>query len=107
MPPISRTEAEKAFKSDKRDDVVRALIRLALNDPDWRLVQTHCLSFLKHPDRWVRGAAAISLGHLARIHGQLDLATVKPALERLRDDTDLDGKAQDALEDIKNYIEKR
>lgn len=107
MPPISRAEAEKAFKSDKRDDVVRALIRLALNDPDWRMVQAHCLTFLKHTDRWVRGAAAISLGHLARIHGQLDLATVKPALEGLRDDADLDGKAQDALEDIKTYVEKR
>ncbi|MDE2510198.1 MAG: hypothetical protein KGL74_03660 [Elusimicrobia bacterium] len=107
MPPISRAEAAKAFKSDKTDDIVRALIRLALNDSDWRWVQGHCLSFLKHKDRWVRGAAAISLGHLARIHGQLDLDVVIPELERLSTDPKMDGKAQDALDDIRTHVGNR
>lgn len=104
MPPISRAEAEKAFKSNKTDDITRTLIRLALNDADWRWVQGHCLSFLKHKDRWVRGAAAISLGHLARIHGQLDLAVVKPELERLSADPGMAERAQDALDDIQAYV---
>lgn len=104
MPPISRAKAAAAFKSNERGEMTRAIIRLALHDSDWRWVQGQCLLLLKHPDRWVRGAAAISLGHLARIHKRLDLALVKPELERLVGDPGMDGKAQDALDDIETYI---
>jgi len=104
MPPISRSEAERAFASGNTDDIVRALIRLALNDPDWNWVQARCLTFLQHKDRWVRRAAATSLGHLARIHGRLNLDTVKPQLERLVNDPEMEGAAEDALDDIRHHI---
>ncbi len=38
----------------------------------WRYVQGLCLFYLKHEDKWIRGAAAIGLRHLARIHKTLD-----------------------------------
>jgi len=104
MPPISHAAAEKALKSKNNSDIIRALIRLAMNDSEWRWVQKRCLPFLRHTDPWVRGAAATSLGHLARIHRRLDMDVVIPELERLAIDPEMGGKARDAMDDIRNYI---
>lgn len=104
MPPISRVAAMRALKSKNKSGIIRALIRLALNDPEWRWVQERCVAFLGHKDAWVRGAAATSLGHLARIHRRLDIKLVKSQLERLADDPKMGDKARDALDDIGSYI---
>jgi hypothetical protein len=47
--------------------------------------------------------AAICLGHLARIHGTLDLDVVEPALERVLRDPNTTGDVQDALDDIRVF----
>lgn len=104
--PIARTDAEKAFDGEDPEKMVLALLGLALHDPDWRYVQEKCLRFLKHEDRWVRGAAAISLGHIARLHKTLDDHLVVPALTKLVNDPDMGGIAEDALDDIRMYMPK-
>jgi hypothetical protein len=60
--------------------------------------------FLQHEDPWVRGIAATCVCHVARLHRDLDTATIVPLLERLKDDPSTSGKAQDALDDIGVYI---
>lgn len=106
IPAISRGAAENAFQENDAEKIILALLGLALHDPDWRYVQSLCLSYLKHEDRWIRGAAAVGLGHLARIHKQLDEYSVRPALERLINDDGMDGKAADALADMNKYLPK-
>lgn len=81
--PIGRKDAETAFRSGKVEAICDALVRLAYHDSDWRFVQGRCLEFLKHENPDVRGLAATCLGHLARIHGTLDLQFVKPLLTAL------------------------
>jgi hypothetical protein len=44
------------------------------------------------------------LGHLARIHGQLDLERVEPRLRELRADPEVAGSAEDALDDIERFM---
>ncbi len=103
--PISRTEAEAALKSGDADTICDTLVRLAYHDPDWQWVQNRCLNFIKHPNADVRGLAATCLGHLARIHGELDLAIVKPTLLALKNDPEVSGYAESALDDIQMYLE--
>ena len=103
--PIERKEAATAFQNENIKAICDALIRIAFHDSDWRWVQTQCLMFLKHPHADVRGLAATCLGHLARIHGQLDLGLVKPALQKLTKDPDIGGRAEDALDDIRMHLE--
>ena len=107
IPPITRTEAEEALASENRDVICNALVSLALHDPDWHWVQEHCLRLATHRDPWVKGAAAISLGHLARIHRILDLEPVLRVLGDLSNDSEVAGIAEDALADIRFFIGRK
>ncbi|SRR5713226_6625776 len=103
--PITRTEAEANLTSGMPDKICDALIRITYHDPDWRWVQDMCLELTSHSDPQVSGLAVACLGHLARIHGVLDLEKVRPTLRKLRDDPKISGRVADALDDIKTYLE--
>jgi hypothetical protein len=62
---------------------------------------------LEHQDPWVRGAAAIAAGHVARIHRMLTRDPIIPLIETLRSDARTKGKAQDALDDIHMFVDLR
>lgn len=104
--PIGRSEATRVFNEGTRDQVCDALVAVAIADPDWRWAQERCLEFLSHEDDAIRGLAATCLGHIARIHRQLDLERVRFALQTLAADPDVGGRAIDALDDIDMYMGK-
>jgi HEAT repeat protein len=79
-------------------------VALAYHDSDVGWVQDLCLSLLADHDPGVRGTAALCLGHLARIHGTLDLHRVVPALKALLNDPEVRGTVMDAMDDIQIFI---
>lgn len=102
--PLSKADAEKIFASSDRDAICEALVALALNAPDWRWVQDRCLALTHHAEWELRAIAATCLGHLARIHGTLDFARVKPRLIELMEDPRTRGYAETAAGDIKMFM---
>ncbi|GAC1424905.1 MAG: hypothetical protein PVS3B3_31830 [Ktedonobacteraceae bacterium] len=102
--PMSRRYAEAIFTQDNAEKIEEALLRVTFHDPDWRWVQTYCLEFLEHPDKDVRAIAAVCLGHLACIHGTLDIAVVVPALKAQFTDPHVARKASNALDDIAMFV---
>ncbi len=48
--------------------------------------------------------AATSIGHLARLHGLLDLDVIVPLLQELLHDPEIGGLAEDALADIRMFV---
>lgn len=102
--PMQKSEAQAAFASQDREQRALALLACALHEPDWRWVQAWCLRFTEDPDVVLRGLAVTCLGHLARIHRELDLELVMPVLERLRADPQLSGRVEDALDDISTFV---
>lgn len=104
---ITREDAARAFASADVEQINDALISLTYHDDDRRWVEGQCLALLDHPDSDVRGLAATCLGHIARIHRELDRNRVLPALDALRNDPLVGGRAQDALDDIAVYLGDR
>jgi hypothetical protein len=107
LDPIDRCEAERLLGSRRPEDVVTALLRLALHDPDWRWVQDQAMRLAVHPSLEVRRAVGVSLGHLARLHGTIDGARVVPLLRELGQDAALTGVVSDALDDIATFTTER
>jgi hypothetical protein len=104
--PVTDEEAKQAFQHGSIAELSRTLVALALYDTDWKKVQTYCLEFLEHPDAGVRAVAATCIGHLARIHKQLDLDIVLPALYRHQSDQgrSVAGNVDNALSDIEIFM---
>lgn len=99
-----RAEIELLLLSTDPTDILDALLSAAYYNPDWRWVQERCLEFLDHKECSIRGLSATCLGHLARIHKQLDLEVVLPRLAKLKDDPEIGASVQDALDDIRFYL---
>ena len=101
---LGRSEALTELGSGDRDRVSTALVAIALHEPDRRWVEDQIAAHLLSPDPWVRGLAAVCAGHVARIHRALDTARLVPLIERLLDDPQTQGRADDALSDIQIFI---
>jgi len=80
-------------------------MRAIFTSPHWRAPQDLCVRLARDEDDDVAGLAVTGLGHLARLHGELDLDVVLPLLHELRDTPGpLAGRAEDALEDIETFL---
>lgn len=100
LPPITHDELEQALASKSAEDAAVALLRMALNDPNWAWAEKKCLAALHDGRAPVRAAAVTGLGHLARIHRKVTKEAVIPELQKLKGHPELGGLAEDALEDI-------
>lgn len=102
--PESPQAAEAALRSNSPERISRALLSLALNGPDFQRAQQCALDHIDHPDAWVRRNAATSLGHIARVAGNVDLGRVMPALLSLLSDPEATDWANSALDDVEHYL---
>ncbi|RCG29490.1 hypothetical protein DQ384_20880 [Sphaerisporangium album] len=84
-----------------RDSLVAATLGGA---DDWRWVQDRCLELCDHPNLYVREVAITCLGHLARIHGTLDLDRVMPKLRELKRVPETRAIVQNTYSDISIFI---
>jgi hypothetical protein len=101
--PVEKEQATLAFRRNIPDEVVHALLGVALHDADWKWVQDRCLDFLDSPLPDVRNTAITCLGHLARIHKKLDRPKVMAALASKLTDPQSAGRAEDAMDDIEMF----
>jgi hypothetical protein len=101
--PTKKDQAEKAFRGNKPEEIVRALLGVTWHVADWEWVQDRCLDFLDSPMPDVRNTAITCLGHLARIHKKLNRSKVLAALTGKLSDPQCSGRAEDAMEDIEMF----
>jgi len=103
-PPRKRAELERHLRSDDPAVVADSLVAMAFHEDDWRWAQDVCLDFLENGNPDLSGLAATCLGHLARIHGRLDMEKVGPALTGRLNHPEIGGRVEDALNDIDMFL---
>lgn len=101
--PLDKDSAQKIFASNDVDRICDAMVVIAFHEPDWKWVQDICLTFFMSDDPAVSGLAATCLGHVARIHGQLEKEKVLPLLYSRLSDPQIAGRIEDALDDIEMF----
>lgn len=104
--PIDRNIAEVYFSSGDPECICNALVAITFHDQDWKWVQEKCLFFLMSENTDISGLSATCLGHIARIHGQLDEDRVVNMLQERLTDPQLSGRIEDALDDIEMFLPK-
>lgn len=103
VPPARRDELQRALTGGDDDAVQEALVSLALHDPDGTWVQDQCLALMDHPSWQVRATALTCLGHVARLHGSIDVGRVLPVLRSALHDPRTAGYAEQAMDDIETF----
>lgn len=96
---ITPDEAEDVFLHGQPEDVSRALVSSALSGENREWLEQWIIRLSRHQDPAVRSTSAVSLGHLARLHGEVSREAVK-SVSDLREDALTAGAAENALEDI-------
>lgn len=103
-PEASREAFAIALASGQATEIADALVGLVLSDPDWEFAEITCLALLGHSESQIRGLAVTCLGHVARVHGRIDVAAVSAAIETAAArDPAVARRAADALDDIRQY----
>lgn len=102
----SAAEAEEVFRAEDPHSIAEALISGSLQLPDREWTERWLIHFSTHPHADVRRAAALALGHLARLHGEVSPQAVA-VITRLIEDPELSGAAADAIDDVKVFAADR
>jgi hypothetical protein len=102
--PISAAVAQRALGSGDPREISLALLRLALHGPDWKHAEELAREHGIHPDVMVRRNAATSLGHIARVHGRMDVDASLRLLHAMREDPEVTDWADAALDDFEMFL---
>ena len=70
-------------------------------DSDWVLEKL--IELTTSEDNNIKGLAITCIGHIARLKGEVNKALVIPVLEKLLNEDDYSGLAQDALDDVEIF----
>lgn len=97
--PKSKAESERIFVDGSPEEASEAIIAAALNYEDREWVESWIIRLTQHENPSTRSAAAISLGHLARLHGEVSDTAVEAIRSLLADELTA-GSAGDGLDDV-------
>ena len=70
------------LRSSDVDLVSRAILTISWHE-EWTSAQETCLEFARHEEYWIRKNSITGLGHIARIHGAIDIGSVLDLFGRL------------------------
>jgi hypothetical protein len=96
-------EIEDELASDVLDRRTGAILLMVnkFYQSDWVLKRLIDLS--SSEDVNVKNLTITCIGHIARLRGEIDRSLVMPVLQRLLQDSNFSGIAQDALDDIEIF----
>ena len=102
----TKADVERVIAADDPADLAYAPVVVSMDPPDAVWAADVCRRLSSHPDEWVRGAAILGFGHLARTTGELDEAVVTPIVQAARADPSavVAGKADDAVSDLRHWL---
>jgi hypothetical protein len=103
---LTRESAAVILRGGDSYAIARALVAIALNEPDWRWVQDECTRLSAHADANVRRLSGVCLAHIARIHQTIDRPLAKEVLRRLAEDPDpsVRGEVEAVLDDFEVFL---
>jgi hypothetical protein len=99
---LTKDDVENILKIGSKDDILYALLYLTFNIEDFEWIQQKCIEMGNDKNVEISGLALTCLGHIARIYGKINKETIKFLKSKLNS-TDIGGRAQDALSDIKIF----
>jgi hypothetical protein len=103
--PISPEDMAAALVRNNPDELLRAVLAVALHSEDCEWASSICVRLASHQHFNVRGNAILGFGHLARRFGRLAPVAQDIIETGLRDsDPYVRGHAHDAADDVRHFL---
>lgn len=108
IPNLSDEERIAYLTSNECEKVAIAVLSAALYCEDEAKATEICLEHLKSQDEWVVRNSLTGLGHIARLHRNInfDIARIEEEIKENKLDRTMEGEVKDLRRDIRVYIVK-
>ena len=104
IPERTRQQVEAALERNEPDELLVAVLSVALGWDDVTEAEAVCLRLAEHADPNVRGNAV--LGHLARRFGRLSAEAVRVVETAQSDESEsVRGQAEAASDDVSSFVQ--
>jgi hypothetical protein len=100
---VTKEVAELALSEDDGMKLCSILISVALFENDFPWAQNLIFSNVLSKHQHIAQAAVIAVGHLARIHGKINMDKLNVLFEGVLFKSELSGSIQDTLDDIEIF----
>lgn len=103
---FNKIETEQYIFNNYNKDtegVCNLLLQVTFQSDDFKWVQDLCLKLIDLYDLNISGLAITCLGHLARIHGNIEKKVVLKKLNDNLENKIISDRIQDAIDDINTY----
>ena len=106
VPERTKAEVESVLLINNAEDLSYAVLSAALYAEDREWAEGVCLRLSSHEHFNVRGNAVLGLGHIARIHGELNELKAKSVIENALKDKNayVRGQANNAADDVEFFL---
>ena len=106
---VRHLDSSKTYKdllSDNVEEQIRAILSISWND-DWYFAQDVCFKYARHHNSHVRDISIIGLGHVARIHGAIDIDSVLVLVGDLHRAGLNPGSIEEMFDDIMVFVARQ
>lgn len=101
---INKSEFSQVIVNGEVESKCDAIVRAVHSISDYHWLVSEFESLLKDSDVQVRGVTVTCIGHLARLHDEADKAQLIKMLNTLSDDEEIQGRVEDAMDDIDIFL---
>ena len=102
-----KSKTEKLISSYDKQSVIDGILDMVFNSKAYEVpwISEKLMELSKNKDLDIAGLSLTCFGHLARLHSNIgDYDKVISLLHSKQDDPELQGRAEDALEDISLFL---
>jgi hypothetical protein len=103
---IDNSKIYRDLLADDADEQIRAILSISWDD-DWYFAQDVCLSYARSSDPDVRNISIVGLGHVARIHGAINIGSVLALVGDLRRAGRDHGSIEEMFDDIMVFVARQ
>jgi hypothetical protein len=106
IPQYTGSEIAELLSGADEDGIVKAILSISLYCSDGNKATELCLDHLSSPHENVVRCSMIGLGHIARIHRNInfDIEKIEGEIRRLGLDKTMEGTVEDLRDDNRMYI---
>jgi HEAT repeat protein len=106
---VNDIELKNMLNSNKEEEILKSLLILSMNKIDYDLALKQINLHINSNNNNIKRVAILSLGHVARVYGKMDLNTFLPILKNNLENADkkIAGTSSDVLSDFEIFLKDK